>query len=83
MQCESRQKVHEWCFGLTSWLFLRVRVSVIAAAISIQDAHLEKISYQAIVSHLENGSLWVFVDSNNSLNKKRTCLALVHIKIQF
>ena len=35
------------------------------------DAYLEKISNQAIVSHLENRSLWVLVDGNNGLDKKK------------
>lgn len=45
--------------------------SDVTVATSIPDAYLEKISNQAIVSHLENGSLWVLVDGNNSLNLKK------------
>lgn len=45
----------------------------VTVATSITDTipYLEKISNQAIVSHLENGSLWVLVDGNNSLNLKK------------
>lgn len=34
--------------------------------------YLEKVCHQAVVSHLENWSLWVLVDSNNGLGKSRT-----------
>lgn len=35
-----------------------------------QIAHLEEISNQAVVSHLENGRLWVLVDGYNGLGKE-------------
>lgn len=62
-------------FDLLLVFFLMEDHSDITAAISIPETYLEKISDQAIVSHLENWSLWVLVDGNNSLNKKKTCLA--------
>lgn len=34
------------------------------------DAHLKKIRHEAVISHLENGSFWVLVDSNDSLKGK-------------
>lgn len=43
----------------------------VPAAEPVLHIYLEKISDQAIVSHLENGSLWVLVDGNNSLNEKK------------
>lgn len=48
--------------------------SDIIIAISILEAYFEKIGYQTVVSHLENRSFRVLVDSNNSLKwgkKKR------------
>lgn len=49
--------------------------SDIIIAISIPEAYFEKIGYQTVVSHLENRSFRVLVDSNNSLKwggKKET-----------
>lgn len=47
--------------------------SDIIIAISIPEAYFEKIGYQTVVSHLENRSFRVLVDSNDSLKwgKKR------------
>lgn len=36
--------------------------------ISVPTSYLEKISNQPIISYLENGSLRILVDGNNSLN---------------
>lgn len=38
--------------------------------LQIPGIYLEEISNQAVISHLENGSLWVLVDGNNSLDSK-------------
>lgn len=38
--------------------------------LQIPGLYLEEISNQAVISHLENGSLWVLVDGNNSLDSK-------------
>lgn len=45
--------------------------SDIIIAISIPEAYFEKIGYQTVVSHLENRSFRVLVDSNNSLKWKK------------
>lgn len=46
-------------------------MSNLRSGISAPPTYLEKISHQPIISHLENGSLWILVDGNNSLDKKK------------
>lgn len=44
-------------------------MSNLRSRISVPTTYLEKISNQPIISHLENGSLRILVDGNNSLEK--------------
>lgn len=43
-------------------------MSNLRSVMSVLTSYLEKISNQPIISYLENGSLWILVDGNNSLN---------------
>lgn len=46
----------------------------------ITPPHLEKISHQAVDSHLEDDRLWVFVDGDNCVKRNNTPLTDVEQK---